>query len=185
MQYKLLGKNTFFNAWCSKRQRMPAQSTVDIHAAVIWWRFSISPPEMKTVSTQCLLIGVEFPFFHISKDVTLHGGLKYPSLIKGFFRCGCLRAADTANIPVGCCFAGDKQPGQIWSLERVGSDRSAHSLENVPRKAEATPGLQQLARVFAIQLQVLNGADDLRVHISEHVTRQERRKRTEFKWKGE
>lgn len=54
----------------------------------------------------------------------------------------------------------------------------------MPRKAEATPGLQQLARVFAIQLQVLNGADDLRVHISEHATQQWRRKRREFGWKG-
>lgn len=45
---------------------------------------------------------------------------------------------------------------------------SADSLEDVSREAEATPGLQQLARVFTIQLQVLNGADDLCMHVSNH-----------------
>jgi len=45
---------------------------------------------------------------------------------------------------------------------------SADSLEDVSREAEATPGLQQLARVLTIQLQVLNGADDLCMHISDH-----------------
>lgn len=45
---------------------------------------------------------------------------------------------------------------------------SADSLENMSREAEATPGLQQLAWVLAIQLQVLNRADDLRMHISTH-----------------
>lgn len=45
---------------------------------------------------------------------------------------------------------------------------SADSLEDVSREAEATPGLQQLARVLTIQLQVLNGADDLCMHVSNH-----------------
>lgn len=43
---------------------------------------------------------------------------------------------------------------------------SADSLEDVSREAEATPGLQQLARVLTIQLQVLNGTDDLCMHVS-------------------
>lgn len=43
---------------------------------------------------------------------------------------------------------------------------SADSLEDVSWEAEATPGLQQLARVLTIHLQVLNGADDLCMHIS-------------------
>lgn len=38
------------------------------------------------------------------------------------------------------------------------------------REAEATPGLQQLARVLTIQLQVLNGADDLCMHVPDHTT---------------
>lgn len=38
------------------------------------------------------------------------------------------------------------------------------------REAEATPGLQQLARVLTIQRQVLNGADDLCMHVSDHTT---------------
>lgn len=38
---------------------------------------------------------------------------------------------------------------------------SADSLEDVTWEAEATPGLQQLARVLPVQLQVLYGADDL------------------------
>lgn len=45
---------------------------------------------------------------------------------------------------------------------------SADSLEDVTWKAKATPGLQQLAWVLAIQLQVLNGADDLGMHMSNH-----------------
>lgn len=45
---------------------------------------------------------------------------------------------------------------------------SADSLEDMSREAEATPGLQQLARVLTIQLQVLNGADDLCMHVSNH-----------------
>lgn len=36
------------------------------------------------------------------------------------------------------------------------------------REAEATPGLQELARVLTIQRQVLNGADDLCMHDSDH-----------------
>lgn len=47
---------------------------------------------------------------------------------------------------------------------------AADSLEDVSWEAEATPGLQQLARVLPIQLQVLNGADDLCMHISKHPT---------------
>lgn len=39
------------------------------------------------------------------------------------------------------------------------------------REAEATPGLQQFARVLTIQLQVLNGADDLCMHVSDHTAR--------------
>lgn len=50
-------------------------------------------------------------------------------------------------------------------LERSGAEPmsalSADSLEDVAREAEATPGLQQLARVLPVQLQVLYGADDL------------------------
>lgn len=75
---------------------------------------------------------------------------------------------------MGASSARDKQPGRIWSRQRRPC-LSAHSLENVPREAEATPGLQQLAWVFTIQLQVLNGADDLRVHISEHAARRWRK----------
>lgn len=44
----------------------------------------------------------------------------------------------------------------------------ADSLEDVAWETEATPGLQQLAWVFAIQLQILNGADDLGMHVSNH-----------------
>lgn len=74
---------------------------------------------------------------------------------------------------MGACSGPDKQPGRLWSHERRPRP-SAHSLENVAREAEATPGLQKLARVFAIQLQVLNGADDLCVHISEHAVQRRR-----------
>lgn len=45
---------------------------------------------------------------------------------------------------------------------------STDSLEDVTWETKATPGLQQLAWVLAIQLQVLNGADDLGMHISNH-----------------
>lgn len=45
---------------------------------------------------------------------------------------------------------------------------SADSLEDVTWETKATPGLQQLAWVLTIQLQVLNGADDLGMHISNH-----------------
>lgn len=48
---------------------------------------------------------------------------------------------------------------------------SADSLKDVSREAEATPGLQQFARVLTIQLQVLNGADDLCMHVSDHTAR--------------
>lgn len=48
--------------------------------------------------------------------------------------------------------------------------QSADSLLDVLWGVEATPGLQQLARVLAIQLQVLNGADDLCMHVSDHIT---------------
>lgn len=48
---------------------------------------------------------------------------------------------------------------------------SADSLKDVSREAEATPGLQQFARVLTIQLQVLNGADDLSMHVSDHTAR--------------
>lgn len=51
---------------------------------------------------------------------------------------------------------------------------SADSLEDVSREAEATPGLQQLARILTIQLQVLNGADDLCMHVSDHTTHTQR-----------
>lgn len=45
---------------------------------------------------------------------------------------------------------------------------SADSLEDVTWETKATPGLQQLAWVLTIQLQVLNGTDDLSMHISNH-----------------
>lgn len=48
---------------------------------------------------------------------------------------------------------------------------SADSLEDMTWETKAPPGLQQLARVLAIQLQVLNGADDLGMHMSNHTKR--------------
>lgn len=55
-----------------------------------------------------------------------------------------------------------------WSGEKPTPGLSADSLEDVSRESEASPGLQQLARVFTIQLQVLNGADDLCMHVSNY-----------------
>lgn len=54
---------------------------------------------------------------------------------------------------------------------------SADSLEDVPGEPEATPGLQQLAGVLAVQLQVVNGADDLSVHGPDHARHPARRDR--------
>lgn len=54
----------------------------------------------------------------------------------------------------------------------------ADSLEDVAWETETTPGLQQLAWVLAIQLQVLNGADDLGMHVSNHT------KHTYPGWRG-
>lgn len=68
---------------------------------------------------------------------------------------------------------------------------SADSLEDVTWETKATPGLQQLAWVLAIQLQVLNGADDLSMHISNHTKhtypvwrRKKRRRRNREREKG-
>lgn len=48
------------------------------------------------------------------------------------------------------------------------------SLKKVAWEAQATPGLKQLTRVFAIQLQVLNGADNLGVHVADSHLERER-----------
>ena len=58
--------------------------------------------------------------------------------------------------------------GLAWHQGGVGGAAcrlSADSLEGVSGEPEATPGLQQLAGVLAVQLQVVNGADDLSVHV--------------------
>lgn len=46
-----------------------------------------------------------------------------------------------------------------------------NSLEGVAGEPQATPGLQQLARIFPIQLQVLNGVDDLGMHVPDWTQR--------------
>lgn len=56
-----------------------------------------------------------------------------------------------------------QQGGPIHS-EPEGGQRS-NSLEDVAREPQATPGLQQLTWIFSIQLQVLNGVDDLGMHV--------------------
>ena len=55
----------------------------------------------------------------------------------------------------------------LWGCRRFPS-LSADSLENVSGEPEATPGLQQLAGIVAVQPQVVNGADDLSVHVPDH-----------------
>ena len=53
----------------------------------------------------------------------------------------------------------------VWHQGGACRHLSADSLESVPGEPEAPPGLQQLAGVLAVQLQVVNGADDLSVHV--------------------